>query len=91
MAVVRRFSPFLENKLNQLYHQGYVEFERWELLSWFQKDRITKAVWTEIISIWDEWFDEPVPLRMIQVDESSTPQKYLILRQDRIIEASDKL
>ncbi|MDC9581800.1 hypothetical protein PSI15_09505 [Xenorhabdus sp. PR6a] len=89
MAVLKRFNSDLENKLNQLWYHGFVTFERWELLCWFEKDRITKAVWADIVEAWDEWFDEPVELKVVKADSSSTPQRYLVIRADKLTDLSE--
>jgi hypothetical protein len=54
MSVQKKFEVLLENKLNQLNCQGYTIFEKWELYCWFNKERITSAVWDDIKERWDD-------------------------------------
>ncbi|MEE9303640.1 MAG: hypothetical protein V3U84_07615 [Thiotrichaceae bacterium] len=80
-------NTLLENKLNQLWHQGYVVLHRWELLSWYGKDRITSAVWRDIWDSWEEMFDgeEPEELKVIKCDETTAPQKYVVVNDSELV------
>jgi len=76
----------LDNKLNHLWHQGYVELHRWELLSWYEKDRITNVVWRDISERWEALFEgeEPDILAVIECGDSTPPAKYLVINTDEL-------
>ncbi|HCR3457427.1 hypothetical protein ACFYLL_17920 [Proteus mirabilis] len=86
---VKRFQSDIENKLNQLYYMGYVTIERWELLSWFGVERISRTVWNDIVEKWDNWFEDndqnTVPLQIIRCDGTTATQKYVLIRSDRVL------
>ncbi|HBU6124556.1 hypothetical protein [Citrobacter europaeus] len=86
MAILKRFSSDLENKLNQLYYMNFVMLERWEILCWFGSERISKSNWADIVEMWDGWFEEgeQVPLKIIRCDSTSAPQRYVLIRGDAI-------
>ena len=90
---VKRFQSDIENKLNHLYYLGYVTIERWEMLSWFGSERISRSAWNDIVEKWDSWFDdndeERVPLQIIRCDGTTATQKYLLIRTDRIQNLSE--
>lgn len=54
MSLTKKFDPIFSNKIAELFHCGFVEIQKWELLTWFQKERITVVVWNEIH---DRWVD----------------------------------
>lgn len=86
MIAMRESKTLLSNKLSQLWYQGCVAFERWELLSWYGKDRITAVVWRDIEENWMAFFpngDAP-PLGVIKCDDSTTPQKYFVLNTSAV-------
>jgi hypothetical protein len=87
MTVKKRYRIALETKLDQLHHQGYAIFERWELLAWFDKERLTNVVWREIQDSWEEIFglkEGQRPLQVIKCDLTTAPQTFLIVQADRI-------
>ena len=92
MTVKKSYKIALETRLDQLWHQGYTVFERWELLSWFDKERLTNVVWREIHETWVDIFeleeDENV-LQVIKCDETTTPQTFVVIQKDRTEEISD--
>ena len=86
MACLKRFSTDVENKLNKSFYMGYVEIERWELLSWFGGEKITKTVWASLFETWSSWFDdEECPsIKIIRCDNTTSTQKYVLFRSDNI-------
>ena len=92
MTVKKRYQIALETKLDQLWHQGYAVFERWELLAWFNKERLTNVVWREIFETWYEVFDiteKNFPLRVIKCDETTAPQTFIIIQSKRAEKMTD--
>ena len=91
MGLQKSHKIFLETKLDQLWHQGYCILERWELASWFDKERITNVVWREIQEIWEDAYetDGSSHLRIIKCDETTTPQQFVVVQGDRAIKMSD--
>ena len=87
MVASREYKALLLNKLNQLWFQGYVTFERWELLSWYGKDRITAVVWRDLEENWTAFYpDGDAPeLGIIKCDDSTTPQKYVVLNRSAVL------
>jgi hypothetical protein len=81
MSVKREYKSNLDNKLNQLWYQGHAVFERWELLSWYGKDRITNVVWRDINDAWEALFvgTAPQPLQVIKCDDTTATQKYIVV------------
>ena len=73
MSLAKKFDPLFSNKMAELQHCGYVEFYKWELLTWFQRDRITNVIWNEI---YDRWAD-------IWEDTSSSAEENQLLYKDR--------
>ncbi|EKE09998.1 MAG: hypothetical protein ACD_16C00091G0001 [uncultured bacterium] len=90
MAIVRRFEILLENKLGQLFYQGHVVLERWELLTWAGRDRLTNVVWRDIEETWAALFEAgraPV-LKVIKCDETTAPQRYVLVNSKRLKDLS---
>lgn len=86
MALQRRYKIALETKIDQLWHQGFCIFERWELAAWFDRERITNVVWREIQEYWVDSFElEPSekPLKVIKCDQTSTPQTFVVIQSKR--------
>ncbi|TON99424.1 hypothetical protein CGH45_23190, partial [Vibrio parahaemolyticus] len=86
MALQKRYKIALETKLDQLWHQGFCIIERWELASWFNKERITNVVWREILENWQEIYDlesNERPLEVIKCDSTTTPQTFVIIQAKR--------
>ncbi len=86
MTVKKRYRIALETKLDQLDHQGYTIFERWELLAWFGKERLTNVVWREIQDTWIDIFDleeGQKPLKVIKCDETTAPQTFIVIQTKR--------
>ncbi len=92
MTVQKRYQMALETKLDQLWHQGFTVFERWELLAWFDKERLTNVVWRDIQERWLEMFDlkkSENKLSVIKCDETTTPQTFIVIQADRSEKMSD--
>jgi len=92
MAVNKRYKIALETKLDQLSHQGYAVFERWELLAWFNKERLTNVVWREIQETWIDIFNldaNEKPLQVIKCDTTTAPQTFVVIQKNRIEEMSN--
>lgn len=88
MIATRDYKALLANKMNQLWFQGHVTFERWELLSWYGKDRITAVVWRDIKENWETFFqqsDAPA-LGVIKCDDSTTPQKFVVINTAAVVD-----
>jgi len=87
MALQKRYQIALETKLDQLWHQGFCIFERWELFAWFgSKDKMTKVVWREILKTWEQTYNLKVderPLSVIKCDTTSTPQTFVVTQSKR--------
>jgi len=86
MALQKRYKLALENKIDQLWHQGYCVLERWELAVWFNRERITNVVWREIQEYWEESFDltaNEKPLKVIKCDKTTTPQTFVVIQAKR--------
>jgi hypothetical protein len=52
MTIQKRYQVSLETKLDQLWYQDFCTIDRWELATWFSKDRITNVVWRDMIKSW---------------------------------------
>lgn len=89
MGLQKSRKIFLETKLDQLWHQGYCILERWELVSWFDKERITNVVWREIQEIWEEVYEDGSPnLMIVKCDETTAPQRFVVVRGNRTTKIS---
>ncbi len=92
MTVKKRYRIALETKLDQLHHQGYAVFERWELLAWFNKERLTNVVWREIQDTWMDIFDlkeGKKPLKVIKCDLTTAPQTFVVIQAERAEEMDE--
>ncbi len=92
MTVQKRYQIALETKLDQLWHQGFTIFERWELLAWFGKERLTNVVWREIQETWTDTFQldpNERPLLVIKCDETTAPQTFVVVQNVRTEKMSD--
>jgi hypothetical protein len=58
MSSLKIYEADITNKLNELYHCGYVTFYKWELLTWFNRERITSVVWTDLLERWNDLISE---------------------------------
>lgn len=86
----------LERKLDKLYHQGWVEFEKWELLSIFNKRRLRNQVFQEIQSLWDERFPrgKEEDLAVIEVkseDSARSPHSFILVNKKNLQSLSEFL
>ncbi|MFK5948007.1 MAG: hypothetical protein QM500_04445 [Methylococcales bacterium] len=91
MAVQKRYKSAMETKLAQLWHQGYTVFERWELLAWYDKERLTNVVWRDIQETWEDIYDldgTEKTLQIIKCDDSKSPQTIVFLHKMRISSVS---
>ncbi len=52
----------LRRRLEQLYYMGYTVMEEWELRLWWNRERVTKNVWRDIVDTWVEVAEEEMPL-----------------------------
>jgi hypothetical protein len=74
----------VEDKLAQLKHQGFCELERWEILTKFPgRERITDGIWSTLKEEYEERFGEGDRLVVLKCDETTTPQKYVLMNKDR--------
>ena len=92
MAVIKRYKIPIETRLNQLLYQGYTVFERWELLAWFDKERLTNVVWREIQETWIDLFELEEKKNLLQVikcDETASPQAFVVIQKNRVEEMSE--
>lgn len=92
MAVIKRYKIPIETRLNQLWYQGYTVFERWELLAWFGKERLTNVVWREIQETWIDVFqleEDENPLQVVKCDETTAPQTFVVIQKNRVEEMSE--
>lgn len=90
MAIERRFHVLLENKLGQLFYQGHVVLERWELLTWAGRDRLTNVVWRDIEESWATLFEagKAPGLKVIKCDDTSATQRYVLVNPKRLKDLS---
>lgn len=77
----------LKLKLDKLWYEGWVKFDRWELLSFFDQKRVTKSVWREIENMWADMFSEPdkadkLSYVTVRSEESvTTPHSFLLINE----------
>jgi len=91
MSIEKEFKPFLKEKLNQLWHQGFTVFQRYELLGYFDNERLTHVIWKEVQEEWEEFFDEGKAneLKVIQDDENlKYSRTFLVVDAERLQEMS---
>jgi len=89
MGVQKRYKTKLEEKLNQLNSQGFTIFERWELLHWFDQEKLSqKSVWGNIHDDYLE-YDEDADLAIINCDQTAPPSRLLVIDKNRLSEFSD--
>jgi len=89
MAIRRDYKVLLSNKLDQLNHQGYTILERWELLSWYGRDRITNVVWRDIQETWESYDWSAIKsgapeIGVIKTDESTSCQTFVLVRKNSV-------
>ena len=94
MTIVERHETLFSNKLNQLWFQGYCTIERWEILSWFGSDeknreKITDAVWREIVMRWNEYTGEKKlentpQIQVIRCDTATPTQSFVLIQSSRL-------
>lgn len=91
MAVIKRYKIPIETRLNQLWYQGYTVFERWELLAWFDKERLTNVVWREIQETWIDLFELEEKKNLLQVVkcDKTAPQTFVVIQKNRVEEMSE--
>lgn len=84
MSLAKKFDPLFSNKMSELQHCGYVEIQKWELLTWFQRDRITSVVWNEIHDRWEDiWEDTSSSVEENQLLYTETGKSYVIINKSR--------
>ncbi|AKF43775.1 hypothetical protein ACQJ22_25020 [Pseudomonas fragariae (ex Marin et al. 2024)] len=81
--MLQRHKNLLANKLDQLWYEGVVKIERWEMVSIFQKERVTVKDWRAVSEAWTEMYESPEKaddLNYIEVrnGEQPLPAAYLI-------------
>lgn len=89
MAVLKQPNQLLLDRLEQLSYKGFCVIERWEVMAWFKaKERITNVVWRAILSAWELHHDQDQirPLQLIKCDDSTTPQAYVLVVKDRLLD-----
>jgi hypothetical protein len=87
MSLAKKFDPLFSNKMAELQHCGYVEIYKWELLTWFQRDRITNVVWNEIHDRWvDIWEDTSSSTEENQLLYTDTGKSYVIINKSHFTE-----
>lgn len=89
MVIQREYKAMLSHKLDQLNHQSYTVLERWELLSWYGRERVTNVVWRDIVELWEslDWTGVKggtPTIGVIKTDETTSPQKFVLVRMDSI-------
>lgn len=98
MSVLKKFNGIFETRISQLYYQGYTIFDRYELLAWYNKDKVTKVVWQDIQESWEDFYigkavpekKKAVPeIHVIKGDETTTVQKYIVVNVERLIDIED--
>lgn len=94
MEVRHRYD--LEKKLDKLYHQGWVEFEKYELLSIFDKRRLRNQVFQDILSLWDERFprgkeEELAVIEIKSEDSARSPHSFILVNKKNLQSLSDFL
>jgi len=74
----------IEDKLSQLKYQGFCVIERWEILTKFPgRERITDGIWSSIKEEYEEKFGEGDNICLIKCDETTTPQKFVLVIRGR--------
>jgi len=82
MSLAKKFDADLTNKIAELRHCGYVEFNKWELLTWFQRDRITSVIWDEIYERWsDVWEGSDSKVEDNPLMYRDTGKSYIIINK----------
>ncbi len=74
----------LDKKLGELWITGITTFERHELLSCWERDRITNVIWRDILEQWNDSYegDKPDKLSVIPCGENNAPHKYLMVMNE---------
>ncbi|ELB7608855.1 TPA: hypothetical protein KD105_004626 [Vibrio parahaemolyticus] len=79
----------MQLKLDQLWYEGWAKFDRWEVLTFFERKRVTRAVWQEIEEMWADMFHDPKnyePLMIVKVrseDNVTTPHSFLLINKNQ--------
>jgi hypothetical protein len=89
MSAQPSYKAMLSHKLDQLNHQRFTVLERWELLSWYGRERVTNVVWRDIKEVWEslDWSGVKggaPEIKVIKTDETTSPQKYILVRADSL-------
>lgn len=79
----QRHKHLLHLKLDQLWSEGVVRIERWEMLAIFEKQKVTVADWRLFGEYWDEFCGSPedaAPLSYVKIvlGESPLPVGYYV-------------
>ena len=79
----------LQLKLDQLWYEGWVRFDRWELLSFFEQERVTRSVWRDIEDMWAEMFSDPDEVSKLSYvtvrseERVTTPHSFLLINEEQ--------
>lgn len=89
MVIRRDYKAMLSLKMDQLNHQRFTVLERWELLAWYGRERVTNVIWRDIQEMWEslDWtgFKNGAPeIGVIKTDDTTSPQKYILVRKDSV-------
>ncbi|MFP3830508.1 hypothetical protein, partial [Pseudomonas sp. SIMBA_021] len=66
----QRHKHLLHLKLDQLWSEGVVRIDRWEMLAIFDKQKVTVADWRLFGEYWDEFCGSPTdaaPLQYVKI------------------------
>ena len=67
----------LRKRLEHLYYMGYTVIEAWEVKEWWQRERITKMVYAEILRTWRD-----VAGDTSKISVNLTGQRYVFVTPD---------
>jgi hypothetical protein len=56
----KRFADALEFRLDEVEDRRFAEVTWDELLRWYDRQRVTKAVWQDIMERWEERTEDPL-------------------------------
>jgi hypothetical protein len=96
MITNKRHQASFISRLEELDSRGFAHIERWELLLWFSKQKITSALFRDIQKFWFEKFILTTDsrskksqnlLHVIKADEKSA-QHFMLVIVDRLTHIS---
>ncbi|OQX06072.1 MAG: hypothetical protein BWK73_31895 [Thiothrix lacustris] len=80
----------LSLKLDQLWYEGWVKFDRWELLAFFERQRVTNAVWSQINEMWadrhseNDVVEELAYVTVRSEENVTTPHAFLLINKSQL-------